>query len=210
MNKPKTLLLFSGGFDSTALLHRLLDEGHDVELVFFHYGQQGYTEECNRVTYWQQKYGLPLHFLDVSFHWSRTDMLAGGDGDGYLEMRNLVFLSHALSLAQARGMDNLAIGIISALDMPQHYADCTPEFLGDFKRMMHRATGIDLVAPYRNDPKALVAIKVKREYGDHVLREILDHTISCNYPDEHGTPCGECGECQSVEELHCYLDPLVN
>ena len=209
MDKPKTLLLFSGGFDSTALLHKLLDEGHDVELVFFHYGQQGYEEEYRRVTYWQDKYGLHLHFLDVNFQWSDTSLLAGGEGTDYLEMRNLVFLSHALSLAQSRKMDNLAIGIISVLNMPMEYADCTPEFLGDFKRLSSRAVGIDLIAPFRNDPKELVAIKTKRAYGDNVLREILDHTISCNTPDANGKPCGDCGECDVVEILHTYLDPLV-
>jgi len=200
--KPKVLLLFSGGFDSTVLLHDLLKQGKDVHLLFVNYGQKPLREEMNFFTYWVDKYNLNYTTLEIPpIKWSNSTMFQHGNhnkaiDDDYIEMRNPIFLSYASSLAESLGIPTIASALLW-----NSFKDTTPYFAKSFDAMLFNTGEMDLYSPY-------MYFKKKTEFGEyaiellgeHVVNEILEHTISCNVPVD-GKVCGECHECKSIAEI---------
>lgn len=120
----------------------------------------------------------------------------GGTEEGipatYVPARNSIFLSVALGVAEARGLDAVWIGV-NAIDY-SGYPDCRPEFIDAFRQVA--ATGqkrgvegnpIEIRTPLIELTKAdIVRLGIEHDAP-------LDLTWSCYLGADQ--PCGECDAC---------------
>jgi 7-cyano-7-deazaguanine synthase len=117
-------------------------------------------------------------------------------GDGipvtYVPARNLVFLAVAMGVAEARGVDEVYLGV-NALDY-SGYPDCRPEFV----RAFEAAAALALKRGVEGNPVAVCTPLIDRTKADIVrlglsLGAPLQLTWSCYRGDAH--PCGSCDAC---------------
>ena len=81
-------------------------------------------------------------------------------------------------------MDN-SEGWIEAIEETIKYGGKDFAITGDYK----------VVAPYFPRTKTNMIKEFKDEFGIQELNRILMKSWSCYYPEEDGSPCGECGSC---------------
>ncbi len=140
------LVILSGGLDSTVCLALAAAESHPSDVLValtFDYGQR-HRAELDRAAAVADHYGADhlVVRLDASA-WGGSaltdDAIAVPNasetaGDEipvtYVPARNLIFLSVAVGVAEARDLASVAIGV-NALDY-SGYPDCRPEFIRSF------------------------------------------------------------------------------
>ncbi|MEY2419369.1 MAG: 7-cyano-7-deazaguanine synthase [Actinomycetota bacterium] len=200
----KTVVILSGGLDSTVCLAEATHAGSDeVIALSIDYGQR-HAIELERAQAIAARYGVE-HIeqrLDLSA-WGGSaltdasiDVPPAGASDAipvtYVPGRNLIFLSLAIALAEARGCNNVSIGV-NALDY-SGYPDCRPEFIDSFRgtaalalRAGVEGRAVDVITPLIDMTKAQI---VQRGVE---LGAPLELTWSC-YRGQ-AAPCGECDSC---------------
>lgn len=203
-NKPKVLLLFSGGFDSTTLLLENLANGNDVTVMYFDYGQGVADLELERFHYWVDRFQLKNKVMQLpKISWSQSVMLGGessGDShkDEYIEMRNLIFVSYAISYAEANKINEIQTGFIGDATYP----DANPLFIDMMNLVSLQTIGSHLTAPYGFLEKEEVFEVCKEVCGKLGIspREVLDNIITCNIPVDN-EPCWKCNSCLKVKSF---------
>lgn len=197
-----TVLLYSGGMDSTVLLYDLLAR-KDIEKIVclgFDYSQR-HKRELNAALEITLKVKVPFKVvkLDLTFGGSIVaERRRGGWRAAPSETpligestivpgRNLLFLSAATSHALGIGFDSVAIAAHAGDQVI--YPDCREPFLAEFERLVQGfyKYNFTLLRPYVGLTKRLV-VEAGRE-----LRVPFDKTWSC-YVGET-LPCGSCGAC---------------
>jgi 7-cyano-7-deazaguanine synthase len=136
----RNLVVLSGGLDSTVCMALAAREG-PVVAVTFDYGQR-HRIELQRAAAVAARYGAEqlVVRLDAS-QWGGSALTdpsieipdyqpTTGIPLTYVPARNLIFLSVAVGIAEARDADRVYIGI-NALDY-SGYPDCRPEFVRSF------------------------------------------------------------------------------
>ena len=201
----KAVALLSGGLDSAVTAAIARAAGFEIHALSVRYGQRHDSEvEAARAV--AKALGCASHrevAVDLaSFGGSAlTDPAADlprdrdpveigvGIPSTYVPARNTVFLSLALSLAEAVGARDLFLGV-NAVDY-SGYPDCRPEFLEAFGRLADVATragvegdGFRIHAPLIELSKAEI---VRRGVG---LGLDLGLTRSCYDLDREGRACG--------------------
>jgi 7-cyano-7-deazaguanine synthase len=200
----KTVVVLSGGLDSTVCLADAVTQGDAVIALSIDYGQR-HSVELDRARAIAAHYGVEhiVQRLDLSA-WGGSALTdasidvptANLDADGipvtYVPGRNLVFLSLAVALTEARGFNQVSIGV-NALDY-SGYPDCRPEFIDSFRRTAGLAlrTGVegspvDVITPLIDMTKAQI---VRRGVE---LGAPLELTWSCYRGFDK--PCGDCDSC---------------
>ncbi|MDE7135285.1 MAG: 7-cyano-7-deazaguanine synthase QueC [Muribaculaceae bacterium] len=194
------LLVYSGGLDSTTMLHEYAD---DIAVaLFFNYGSNHNDREslCARVNC--EKLGIefleiPLGFMSLYF---KSSLLEGADAipegnydeenmkSTVVPFRNGIMLSIAAGIAESRGLNQVMI----ANHAGDHaiYPDCRPDFISAMSAAIAAGTyeGIDIFAPYTSLTKAQIVArgaKINVDYSD---------TYSCYRGGERH--CGRCGTCR--------------
>lgn len=206
-----SIVLLSGGLDSSTVLAIARADGYDPVPLTFRYGQT-HAAEVRAAGAVARSLGAPEPIvLDLPFDRIGGSALLGegeipdepaeGAGTGgvpttYVPARNLVFLSLAVATAEARGVRDIHIGV-NAIDY-SGYPDCRPEFIAAFAAAADRGTREGSGAgeaywrvhtPLRDLSKASI-IRRGQELGlDHAL------TVSCYDADEEGRACGRCDSC---------------
>ena len=204
-----SLLILSGGVDSTTLLHYKKDR---IALALsFDYGSNHNAREIECAK-WQCKQlniphlVLPLEFIGKYF---QSSLLSGSSaipkGDYNVDnmkstvvpFRNGIMLSIACGLAESKGLKH----VMMANHGGDHaiYPDCRPEFTRAMSDAMQAGTyeRISLVDPFTYLSKAeIIAIGLK-------LGVDYSHTYSCYCGDEN--PCGECGTCRERKDAFASL-----
>jgi 7-cyano-7-deazaguanine synthase len=195
----KTLIVFSGGLDSTTLLHKLIADGHDVSAISFHYNQK-HAKELACAGYWTQKHGIKHEIINISgiFAGSAltndkpmplTDYSVESMKVTVVPNRNMVMLSIAISKAIQQGCGAVAYGAHAG----DH--DVYPDCRRDFVDAMRHAAGlcdwhqIELLTPLLHMTKSEVAA-LACSLGFDTSR-----TWSCYEGGE--SPCGRCGSCRA-------------
>lgn len=190
----KILVLASGGLDSTVLAVLYQSLGYEVHLMYIKYGQVNEEKELNKLYDLMDDFDISpednLHLSKISMAHSTGGCLDKDNPNPYVEMRNLVFLSHAVSLAESLKIDKVAIGFISTAG---NYPDATEQFLADMNIMSLNSAGIEILAPLIHLNKAGVY-----KLGHKLGVSLLD-THSCNYSG--GEPCGQCVDCVDILKL---------
>lgn len=206
-NRPEIVIL-SGGLDSTVCMAMAYQKTNIPPIALsFDYGQR-HKIELKRATLIAKHYGSKHLIVPINMPWkgsSLTDMnidlpmtkIIENNEDHipttYVPARNIIFLSLALSLAEASNTQGIYIGV-NALDY-SGYPDCRPQFIEAFQKMANvgqaRAISGDAVrihAPLIHMTKAQIiqsAISLKAP---------LELTWSCY--QGLNRPCGTCESCQ--------------
>ena len=177
-----TILLFSGGLDSSTLLYKLIDEGHDVECLAFNYGQK-HRRELLAAKEIAATLGVSLHVVQLPHIWENLEV----SGSDVIPNRNMVFLSIAAAYAINRGADSVAWG--PNRDDWGVYPDCREDFaesMRDALSLCHNYP-IGLMTPFISVTKTEV-VKLA-----HSLEVPIGATWSCY---EGGRkPCRKCSAC---------------
>lgn len=198
------IIVYSGGFDSLCLLHDILEiqnEEDKVTLLYFNYGQKNLEQELRVVNNVANKFNVGLKVMAIpNFSWSDSSLVSGSDdkNNQYIPMRNVIFLSYALSYAETIKAQEIYFGFINPGE-GEYYTDTSPEFV-EWANSFALTQGISVVAPLIDYTK------------DELIDYIFDYKISkddffsCNVPID-GKPCGVCGDCVDVNDL--YNEVLV-
>lgn len=199
-----TLIITSGGMDSTTLLHEYASR---IALaVTFNYGSNHNAREIECARYNCKKLGIPLIVVDLPFmsELFKSSLLSGADAipDGHYDdenmrstvvpFRNGIMLSIAAGIAESNGLRHLMMANHSG----DHsiYPDCRPQFADAMSAAIAAGTydNIDLVTPYTHISKADIARRGTAVGVDY------SHTYSCYKGGERH--CGTCGTCTERRE----------
>jgi 7-cyano-7-deazaguanine synthase len=213
-NALKAVVLLSGGLDSSTVLYAAKAQGLDCYALSFDYGQR-HRQEMQAAATIAQGAAVTEHQV-VTFNlgqWGGSaltdtglDLPTGRSPSQmtvdipitYVPARNAIFLSFALSYAEAIGAGQIHIGV-NQLDY-SGYPDCRPDFIAAIQeafrlgtRQGREGTPIEIVAPLINRHKTDII-----QLGN-MLGVPWAETWSC-YSDSAGkTPpiaCGVCDACQ--------------
>ena len=202
----KAVVLLSGGLDSATVLAIAQHDGRVCHALSFAYGQRHSVElvAANRIASAArvaEHIVFPLDLRTFGGSALTSDAAVPKDSAGepgipitYVPARNTIFLSVALGLAEARGADEIWIGV-NAIDY-SGYPDCRPEFLEAFQQVILKGTrsGLErgmprLVAPLATMSKADIIARGTELGVDYSI------THSCYDPDPSGGACGHCDSC---------------
>lgn len=198
----KVIALNSGGFDSVVMIKRLvIDSNEDVLSVFFNYGQRNSEKERECARKLAGDLGLEHIEIDLPpINWSNSSLYNTEEENQYIEMRNLIFISYATSLAESRGIKDIYLAYVDPED--EFYLDCSPKFVRTINRVTNLA-GIKVHAPLIHMIKEQLVFDI-RYFGIN-----RDDFFSCNTPKEVNgelVPCGECSDCQVLEDMFTYAE----
>ena len=204
MTQKDSVIIYSGGLDSTTLLY---EERERVALaVTFDYGSNHAVREIACAKHHCALLGIEHLVIELGFmsRYFQSSLLSGAadvpDGNydeanmksTVVPFRNGIMLSIACGLAESRGLKRVLI----ANHGGDHaiYPDCRPTFVDAMNAAMQAGTyeGVQLAAPYTNISKADIIRRGARlgiDYGA---------TYSCYRGGEHH--CGTCGTCTERRE----------
>ncbi len=203
MNK-KAVVLFSGGLDSTTLLYYVKSRGLKAHCLIFDYGQR-HVKEIEHAKRLARKNHCPFQVVKIALPWQGSSLLDKSMRlpqlqkinpkeipSTYVPARNIIFLSFAVSYAEAIHADAVFIGA-NAIDY-SGYPDCRPEFLHAFQRAVKKGLktgvqgrGIHIYAPLLRKTKAQIIRWGKKLNVPYHL------TWSCYQGGKK--PCGKCDSC---------------
>lgn len=198
----KAVVLLSGGMDSAVTLFISKKKGYESYCLTFDYGQRHKKEilfakkmaKSAGCEYVVLKIGLPWKnsaLLDKNIKVPENRKLSGKKNipPTYVPARNTIFLSFALSYAEAIGAKTVFIGA-NAIDF-SGYPDCRPEYYKVFNELFKKATklkGIKIITPLLYKTKEDI-VKLGRQLGVN-----FNLTWSCYKGREK--PCGVCDACR--------------
>ncbi len=188
----------SGGLDSATALYSAKACGFDCQVLIFDYGQR-HKQEITRAVKIARACGCFYKILKINFPWKGSALLdkkikvpeeiSSGIPATYVPGRNIVFLSFALSMAEATGAGAIFIGA-HAQDY-SGYPDCRPDFFKAFIKMAAKGIAakhkIRILAPLLRKSKAQI-IKLGAKLGVP-----FNLTWSCYRAGRK--PCGKCDSC---------------
>ncbi len=205
----KTLLVYSGGLDSSSALH-VFSETIGLA-VSFNYGSKHNEQEIRKAKLNCERLGIPHKVIDLSqaFHHIKSALLDESRciPEGHYEsetmkatvvpFRNGIMLSIAAGIADSAGLDTIML----ASHRGDHavYPDCTPTFNKGMKEAIKYGTenNIVVVTPFENLDKREIA-----GWGIE-MGMVAEQTYSCyKGGDIH------CGRCSTCTERLWALDKL--
>ncbi|MBF0215591.1 MAG: 7-cyano-7-deazaguanine synthase QueC [Candidatus Omnitrophica bacterium] len=203
-NKPKAVVLLSGGMDSAVTLY-IAKKRYDCHALIFDYGQRS-RKEVGSAKAVSRMSGSGHIVLRISLPWKgsslldrnvaiprEADMAKGMIPSTYVPARNLIFLSYGVSYAEALGARAVFIGA-HQLDY-SNYPDCRGEFFDSFRETVERGTkrgvsgkSIRIITPIINYTKKDIILSGISMGVSFAL------TWSCYVGGAR--PCGECESCR--------------
>ncbi|MYM65030.1 7-cyano-7-deazaguanine synthase QueC [Pseudomaricurvus sp. HS19] len=206
MNKPKAVVLFSGGLDSTTVLAMAQQQGFECYTLSFDYGQRHRielqtAERASRLMGAAEHKVVQLDLGTIGGS-ALTDMsidvpeeATEGIPITYVPARNTVFLSIALGWAEVLDASDIFVGV-NAVDY-SGYPDCRPAYIAAFETLANLATraGVEgqhlsVHAPLIHLTKADIVRKGAELGVDYSA------TVSCYQADADGKACGRCDSCR--------------
>lgn len=173
-----SLLLFSGGADSTLCLLKFLpkvclgvdyNQEHKVELEY----AEKLCEE-NKVLFVKVSLGVTLPLIN--------DVVYAG--------RNLVLLSLGVAYAQSLNLDSIIIGCNKSDH--ERFPDCRKEFLESINQSCRSAYGVSVLFPLIDHEKRQIIQELTSFHSTE--------TWTCYKPIGKNIPCGVCYACVSLNE----------
>ena len=194
----KIVVLNSGGFDSVVLMNYLhtIQEEKEIYSLHFRYGANNEDQQLKCVKKVCDKVGaIQCKIIDLpKMNWTKNEFFGSVEHSKqshYLEYRNLIFLSYAISYAEAIGANKIYVAFLNHNDYP----DTTIEFLQGLNSFCEPASGIVIDAPFIFDNKLRLG-HIAKYLG---IKE--NEYFSCDYPHNDGTPCGVCSDCKALKEI---------
>ncbi|MCX7927645.1 MAG: 7-cyano-7-deazaguanine synthase QueC [Candidatus Omnitrophica bacterium] len=203
----KAVVLLSGGLDSSTTLFEAIRQGFRCFCLSFDYGQRHKKElvACRRITEYAK---VPLTVLKITLPWKGSSLIdyklkipvaeeesfdkKKAIPNTYVPARNIIFLSYAVSYAEAIGAEAIFIGA-NAVDY-SGYPDCRSSFYRVFRKLVSVGTKtgaqnkkIEIKTPLINLTKAQI---IERGIKLGVPYQL---TWSCYRGKKH--PCQSCDSC---------------
>jgi 7-cyano-7-deazaguanine synthase len=212
------LVVASGGLDSTVVATKLLDEGYEVELLHFLYGSRAQGPELRAVKAIANHLSVPYHLMELPIYRPadspllRADsQIAGGEAGAefayeWVPARNLVMIAIATAMAEARGIETIALG--NNIEEAGAYPDNVQEFIARVNDMLPFAVAdgkrVRIIEPVGNLTKREI-VKLGNE-----LKAPIHLTWSCYRAGVHH--CGTCGPCymrRIAHQINGLTDPVM-
>jgi len=200
----KAVILLSGGLDSTTILYHAKAKGFTPYCLIFEYGQR-HRKEIVRAKRIAENAKCHYQLMKIALPWQGSSLLdkkmrlpQQGKVDAkkipstYVPARNIIFLSFAVSFAEAIGAKAVFIGA-NAIDY-SGYPDCRPEFFKAYQGMLAKGikAGVEgktikIYTPLVHKTKAqIIKMGLKLKVPYHL-------TWSCY--EGSRKPCGKCDSC---------------
>ncbi len=214
MPEKDSVIIYSGGLDSTTLLYE--EQARIALAVTFDYGSNHARREIACARHHCEALAIEHLVIELAFmgRYFNSSLLSGADAipsgnydeanmkSTVVPFRNGIMLSVACGLAESRGLKRVLI----ANHGGDHaiYPDCRPGFVAAMDGAMQAGTydGVRLVAPYTDISKADI---VRR---GAVLGIDYGKTYSCYRGGErHCGTCGTCTERRDAFRLAGIPDP---
>jgi len=200
-----SIVLFSGGLDSTVCLEREAKNG-DGRVVALHYsyGQPHDIETAYATDYARGRQGsgnYEFMIIVEDLPVPQTGLIDcdvfGPHDSPVVHGRNLMFLSYALAFACKFKIPRVVIGC--TLEDRELFADCRPEFFREFNSTSMLLDGPKVEAPLIDMTKRQV-VQLAQELGIDI-----DRTWSC-YAPQGDKPCQSCLACNIRDAALLSLD----
>ncbi|WP_084078073.1 7-cyano-7-deazaguanine synthase [Ureibacillus massiliensis] len=204
-----SLLLMSGGLDSTTLAYELLEQNKSILPVFLDYGQHFKEKELNSLLkVIPQKIKPYLRVVNIKDIYKNSSsrmiiepnlwMENVNSDDLYLPYRNLLFLTIASSIAQSEDITKVYAAFINSNHAKE--IDCSKEFFDKLGVLLNDYGSVEICLPYRDLSKAEV---IQRGIRLNVPMAI---TYSCQANSE--VPCGVCPNCVDRENAISFISTV--
>ena len=223
----KSVVLLSGGLDSTTTLAIAKKKGFELYCLTFDYGQR-HRIELDRAGNIARHFGAIDHqivnidlrqfggsaltdSIDIPTGRSQKE-IASEIPITYVPARNTIFLSFCLAYAEVKEANDIFIGV-NAVDY-SGYPDCRPEFIKAFETLANLATKVAVEGEQPIKIHTPLIELTKAEIIKKGLGLGVDYSLthSCYDPTEGGLSCGACDSCQlrlkGFEEAGVE-DPLI-
>lgn len=193
----KIVVLNSGGFDSIVLMNYLhsIQGENEIYSLHFLYGANNEKQQLECVNKVCEKVEAVNKIIQLpKIDWTQSNFFGTEEIDTksqYLEYRNLIFLSYALSYAESIGAERVYLALLNHNDYP----DTTLQFLQGLNSFSVPASGIDIDAPFIFDNKVRLA------HISKYLGITKEDYFSCDNPQADGSPCGVCRDCVALGEI---------
>ena len=203
----KAVVLLSGGLDSSTVMAIAKHMGYDVYGLTLIYGQR-HVKEIESARKVADHLGASEHRVielpkglfsgssltyDSEIPMNNDIEELSGIPSTYVPARNLVFLSIAVSWAEAIDADAVFIGV-TAVDY-SGYPDCRPEFIESFRR----TSGLATKKGVNGTPIGIITPIIEMSKSEIIRKAVdlgldLGLTWSCYSGGEKA--CGRCDTCQ--------------
>lgn len=204
--RPLAVVLLSGGMDSLTTAGLASEEGNDLALIHFNYGQKTERAEqraFNAIASWfeipdERRLVVYTNFflhaggsalVDKGTEIPEADLESKEIPSTYVPFRNAVFLSMAVGWAEVLGAKRVYYGAVS--QDSSGYPDCREEFVTAFNLLVETGTkaggAIEVKAPLVNFRKAEIVEAANR------MGLPLEKTWSCYARNDKA--CGKCDSC---------------
>lgn len=220
----KSIVLFSGGLDSTTAIYWALERYEKVFALTFDYGQRNRIEldMAGKVA---QKLSVPQKILRVNLkqiggssltdtklsvpQYERMEESEEGLPSTYVPFRNGIFLALAAAWAEVVGIKEIVCGF-NVIDSPNY-----PDTRKQFVQAMQEAINLGTKASLSPEKIKIIAPFLKMKKSD-IIKEGLSlgadysSAISCYRGEE--IPCQKCSSCvlrQKAWEEVGLQDPLI-
>jgi len=201
------VILLSGGLDSTTLLFFAKAKGFKIHCLIFDY-QQRHKKEIRQAVSIARHARCPFEVVKIALPWRGSALLdkkipvpqgrslrkisAREIPATYVPARNIIFLSFAVSYAEAIGARTVFIGA-NAIDY-SGYPDCRPEFYIAYQEVLKKGLksgvegkAIKIATPLIHKTKAqIIQLGLSLKVPYHL-------TWSCYQGGRR--PCGQCDSC---------------
>jgi len=220
----KSIVLFSGGLDSTTAIYWALERYEKVFALTFDYGQRNRIEldMAGKVA---QKLSVPQKILRVNLkqiggssltdtklslpQYEKMEESEEGLPSTYVPFRNGIFLALAAAWAEVVGIKEIICGF-NVIDSPNY-----PDTRKQFVQAMQEAINLGTKASLSPEKIKIIAPFLKMKKSD-IIKEGLSlnvdysFAISCYCGEE--IPCQKCSSCvlrQKAWEEVGLQDPLI-
>lgn len=198
---PKIVVLNSGGFDSVVLMNylRFIVGEEEIYSLHFLYGARNEKQQLECVNKVCEKCGAVNKVIQLPpIDWTHSNFFEGGEfniDSQYLEYRNLIFLSYALSYAQSIGAKKIYLATLKSAG----YIDTSEQFFRGLNSFSVPLSSIKIERPFAE-------FKDKTEELQYaiVTGVMPEDYFSCDKPI-NGEKCGKCLDCQSLEFIEEQL-----
>lgn len=198
----KTLVVFSGGQDSTTCLFWALEKFDEVVCVTFDYGQR-HSQEIDCARKIAKELSVEHHVLNMDLlnqlapnALTRDDIkIELGENDEppstFVEGRNHIFFSFAAVMAKVKDINNIVVGV-SQTDF-SGYPDCRDTFVKSLNTTLNLAMDYNFIF---HTPLMWIDKEQTWELSDKLgkLDYIRENTLTC-YNGIIGEGCKECPSC---------------
>jgi len=220
----KSIVLFSGGIDSTTAIYWALERYEKIFALTFDYGQRNRIEldMAGKVA---QKLSVPQKILRVNLkqiggssltdtklslpQYKSMEEIEEGLPSTYVPFRNGIFLALAAAWAEVVGIKEIVCGF-NVIDSPNY-----PDTRKQFVQAMQEAINLGTKASLSPEKIQIIAPFLKMKKSD-IIKEGLSlgadysFAISCYRGEE--IPCQKCSSCvlrQKAWEEVGLQDPLI-